>query len=132
MTFLKILYAALALAFAAGAPAVAQMKPPVPMTPAQFAGASPGASVQIVVRVVTVDRSKVAAELLERKTDSDYVVTGKRVHLVCPDGVTFVMGGAGDIAPGAVLFVDGVATKPYRADVKKVVVLTKFITVEAR
>lgn len=95
----------------------------------QFAGVAAGDQVQIVVRVVAVNRAKVAAELLDRKTDSDYVTTGKRVNLVCPDGVSFVMGSAGDIAPGAVLFVYGVATKPYRADVKKVVVLSKFITV---
>lgn len=112
-------------------PASAQMSqtPPRPMSPADFAQASIGQSVQIAVRVQRVDRTTLYAELLERETDTLNKATGKQVVLYFPDGTPVIMGSVSDVAPGAVLFVYGVLTKAGHVDAKRVVVDTKYVTV---
>ena len=111
---------------------VAQMmhKPPVPMTPQQFAAAQPGQNVQIAVRVVRVNRTMLYGDLLQRKTDTTSKTTGRRVTLYFADGTPVVMGSARDITPGAVLYVYGVVTKAGHVDVKQAVVDTRFVQVE--
>ena len=125
----QMLFAVLAALFAA-APAAAQMAPPIPMTPAQFSSAVSGANVTLVLRVSTYARSTLEGELLERVSDSRYTQSGKNVELYLPPETPFVMGSAADLKAQAVIFVYAVATTPEHADVKKVVVVTPYVTVE--
>ncbi len=125
----QMLYVVLAALFAA-APAGAQMAPPIPMTPAQFSSAVSGANVTLVLRVATYSRSTLDGELLERESDSRYKQSGKNVELYLPPETPFVMGSASDLKAQAVIFVYAVATTPGHADVKKVVVVTPYVTVE--
>lgn len=125
----------LAITLALGAiafPALAQMNaaPPVPMTPAQFSHAAAGDSVQIAVRVKQAERSTLDTELLERITDSRNRATGTHVQIFFPDGTPVIMGAASDVKPGAVLFVYGIVTKAGHVDAKRVVVDTKYVTVQ--
>ena len=112
-------------------PALAQMGhgPPLPMTPAQFSQAASGQSVQIEVRIRGVNRSTLEAELLARESDSTLRLTGQSVSVFFPDGTPVVMGVPSDVASGAVLFVYGILTKPGHVDAKRVVVVTKVVTV---
>jgi len=103
--------------------------PPVPMSPAQFAQAAPGHSVEISVRVKRVDRSTLYTELLAQETATQAKVTGKEVVIFFADGTPVVMGGASDVTAGATLYVYGVLTKPAHVDAKRVVVDTKYVTV---
>jgi hypothetical protein len=112
------------------ATAGAQMGPPVPMTVAQYASATSGQDVILAVRVATLARSTLDAELLERVTDSRYRATHKRVVLYLAAETPFVMGSIADVKPGAVIFVYGVATTAGHADVKKVIVVTPYAKVE--
>jgi hypothetical protein len=113
-------------------PALAQMGhgAPVPMSPAEFAQANSGQSVQIEVRVRSVSRSTLDAELLARQTESVAKTTGKIVTIFFPDGTPVVMGAASDVSQGAILFVSGVLTKPGHVDAKRVVLVTKYVTVQ--
>jgi hypothetical protein len=103
---------------------------PAPMSPQEFAATHAGQNAQIEVRVQRVNRTTVTAELLQHETDTQSKATGKTVTLYLPDGTPVIMGSAGDIGPGALLFVNGVVTAPGHIDVKRVVVLTKYLTVE--
>lgn len=115
---------------AAGGMARAQMAPPVPMTAAQFASSTTGASVTLVVRVDRLAREALDAELLERVNDSLYKTTGKRVSLYVPAETSFVMGSMADLRPGAIVFVYAVTTTAWHADVKRVIVVTPYAKVE--
>jgi len=110
--------------------ASAQMAPPIPMTPRQFESSSTGQSVTLVVRVDRLARTSVDAELLERLDDSHYRTTGKRVALYLPAETSFVMGTMADLRPGAIVFVYAVTTTAAHADVKRVIVVTRYVTVE--
>jgi hypothetical protein len=130
---LKLLAASAAIVIVCFTTAQAQMmghNPPIPMTLEQFAKATPGQSVQIAVRIISIKRSTLYAELLQHETDTVSKATGKHVQLYFADGTPVVMGTAADITPGAVLYVYGVVTKPYNVDVKRAVVDTKFVKVE--
>jgi hypothetical protein len=127
---MKYLVVSILAALLAAAPAGAQMAPPVPMTPAQFAAAASGQDVTLVVRVNSFERTALVADLLSRVSDSRYKATGKSVALYVPAETPFVMGSAADLQPNAVVFVYGVATTPGRADVKKIVVVTPYVTIE--
>ena len=127
MKYIAILSLGLALLTA---PALSQMKPPVPMTPSQFGHAVTGQSIAILVRVVALKRTSLSAELLDRESDSVYKATGKIVELYLPEDTPVIMGSFESIKPGAELFVYGVATTPGGADVKKIVVLTSYIRIE--
>lgn len=123
------LFLALAGALSA-ATADAQMGPPIPMTAGQFANSTSGQDVILAVRVDTLARTKLDAELLERVTDSRYRATGRRIVLYLAAETLFVMGSITDVKPGAIIFVYGVATATGHADVKKVVVVTPYAKVE--
>jgi hypothetical protein len=112
------------------APALAQMKPPAPMTAAQFSQSVAGQSLVLAVRVTGRDRDTVHAGLLARRDDSHYVATGTPVELYFPADTPVVMGTDADVKAGAVLFVDAVATTRGHADVKRVTVITPYITVQ--
>jgi hypothetical protein len=127
---MKRFYTFLTLAVLLSAPALAQMAPPVPMTPADYANVATGQPVELVVRVTSFRRTALAAELLSRETDTLYRATGKSVDLYFPADTPVVMGTAADVKPGAILYVDGVATSPGHADVKKAVALTGYVKVE--
>ncbi len=129
----RLLILASAIAFADTQFAGAQMmahKPPVPMSPQQFARAVAGQSVQIAVRVTAIKRNTLFAQLLEHETDALSKATAIRVTLYYPDGTPVIMGTARDIVPGAVLFVYGVVTRPGHVDVKQAVVDTRFVRVQ--
>ena len=133
MKHLRSLLTGCVLVVSLCANAVAQMAghaPPVPMTPAQFAAASIGQNVQIAVRVDTVKRSTVLANLLAHETDSLSKDTRERVTLYLPSDAPVIMGTASDVVPGAVLYVFGVLTKPGNVDVKQLVIDTKYMKVE--
>lgn len=100
------------------------------MTPRQFAERAPGQSVQIAVRVTSVQRTTVVGELLAHETDTLSRATGQTVRLYVSSGTPVIMGAPGDIVPGAILFVYGIVTKPNSVDVKQVVVDTKYVKVE--
>lgn len=122
---------ALLFALDAAAASAQMMKPPASISAQAFDQARTGQSVQLAVRVTKIARSKVWAELLDARSDGTYDPTGKIVLLTCPDGTPFVMGTPADLVRGAVLFVYAVATKPDRADAKKIVVVTKFATIHS-
>jgi hypothetical protein len=84
----------------------------------------------LAVRVDRLVRTALDAELLERVTDSRYRATGKHVTLYLSSETPVVMGSIADVKPGAIVFVYGVATTAGHADVKKVVVVTPYATVE--
>jgi hypothetical protein len=130
MKQIRSAFAALMLAASLGGAAFAQMKPPTTMTAQQFARATVGQSVEIAVRVQSRDRTTLHAEFLEQRSDATYRATGKYVDLYFPDGTPIVMGTAGDVAAGAVLFVSGVAAKQNAADVKRVTVITNYVHVQ--
>ena len=113
----------------AAAPLAAQMKPPTPLTAAQFAQAVPGESLVLAVRVVSRERDAVRGEILERRDDAHYRATGATVELYYPKETPVVMGTDGDVKPGAVLFVHAVATTRGRADVKQATIVTPYVSV---
>ena len=120
---------AFALTTGCATPAYAQMHASNPMDVQQFSGAQAGQPVQLVVRIDNINRSAIHAEILERKSEGVYKATRKHVTLYFADGTPVVMGGAADLKPGAVVFVYGVATKKDNADVKQVVVMTRYAQV---
>ena len=129
----RILFASSIIALAYPQSAGAQMmghKPPVPMSPQQFAQAVAGQNVQIAVRVTAVKRNTLSAQLLQHETDSRSRATATRVILYYADGTPVVMGTARDIVPGAVLFVYGIVTRAGHVDVKQAVIDTRFVKVE--
>jgi hypothetical protein len=121
---------ALAAFLATALPATAQMHAPIPMTKAQFENAAIGASVQIAVRVTSAKRTTVEGELLQALSETQYATTGTTVQLYVPADTPVVMGSAADIKPGAVLYLFAVVTGRDRADVKKAVVSTQYVTVK--
>ena len=130
MTFLK----ALLLAIVFAVPMVwaeAQMRPPVPLTSRQFADAPPGQPVKLAVRVESAGASSLRGEVLTRRSDSRYARTGSQIELSYDARVPIVMGSPGDLTPGAVLFVDAVAAARGRAEVRRFVVVTKYVTLES-
>lgn len=104
--------------------------PPQPMTPEQFGRVLPGQSVQISVRVDRVGRSTLYATLLQRQTDTVAKATRQHVVLYFGGGTPVIMGSADDVVAGAALFVYGVVTSANHVDAERVVVDTKFVTVE--
>lgn len=119
-----------ALGFAAfPALVAAQMHAPTPMTKAQFESTPAGSPVQLVVRVTALQREALQADLLAQIDASHYKPTGTRLNLYFPAQTPILMGSAGDVKPGAVLYVYAVATSRDRADVKKAVVVTPYATV---
>lgn len=130
-SFLSI--SALAALFAvAPLVAAAQMmgKPPIPMTPDAFAASAAGQMVQIAVRVDSVKRSTVTGHVLQHETDTRARLSNRRVTLFLPGGTPVVMGSASDVVPGAVLYVYGIVTKPDNVDAKRVVIDTRYVTVD--
>lgn len=107
----------------------AQMHAPPPMSKAQFESTPAGSPVQIVVRVTTLQREALAADLLAQVDASHYKPTGTHLNLYFPAQTPVLMGSAGDVKPGALLYVYAVATSRDRADVKKIVVVTPYATV---
>lgn len=99
------------------------------MSPAQFAQAAAGQSVEIAVRIKRVDRSTLFTELLAHETETRAKATGKEVIIFFADGTPVVMGAASDVTAGATLYVYGVVTKPGYVDAKRAVVDTKYVTV---
>ena len=116
--------------FVTAAPAWAQMKPPAPVTAAQFAQSVPGQSLVLAVRVTGRDRDMVHADLLARRDDSHYVKTATSVELYFPSDTPVVMGSDADVKAGAVLYVYAVATTRGHADAKRVTVVTPYVTVQ--
>ncbi len=114
-----------------GAPAIAQMGPPPQlMSPEQLSRATVGQSVQIEVRVQRVERSTLYGEFLAHSTDAVSKATGKPVVIFFPDGTPVIMGSAADVASGTVLFVYGILTGAGHVDAKRVVVVTKYVTIQ--
>lgn len=122
--------AALAIALGFPLPVFAQMRPPIPMTQDQYTHAVAGQSITIAVRVDSVNRTDVRAKLLERVNDTLYTKTGTTVRLFIADGTPVVMGSAEDVKPGAVLFVYGISTARDRADAKRLIAVTQYVTVK--
>ena len=114
---------------AASPPAIAQMKPPTPLTAQQFAEAVAGQLVVLAVRVTSRTRDTVHANLLERIDDAHYLATGTNVDLFFPSDTPVVMGSDTDVKAGAVLYVHAVATTRNQADVKQATVVTQYVTV---
>lgn len=126
--------AALVCAAALAAPVSAQMMgghdEAKPLTAAQFAAASAGQMVQIEVRVRTIQRSNVQAQLLQQTGGRTAKNTGKTIRMFMPESTPVVMGSTSDVVPGAVLYVYGIVTKPGYVDAKRVVVATRYMTVQ--
>ncbi len=112
------------------APAMAQMRPPTPLTAAQFAGARPGQSVQLVVRVDNIKGTNVRATLLEQIGDEKYKATKQHIQLYFPEQTPVVMGTSRDVASNAILSIAAVATKVNQADIKQVTVITNYVKVQ--
>lgn len=122
--------AVIAIALQTPLAAVAQMRPPIPMTQAQYSRAVPGQNITIAVRVDSVNRTDVHAQLLERVNDTLYTNTKRNLRLFVADGTPVVMGSAADVKPGAVLFVYGISTARDRADAKRLIAVTQYVTVK--
>lgn len=118
------------LAASLTAPAGAQMKPPIPMTAAQFSQAVAGAPVQLAVRLTSRERNVLRAVILDRRDDTHYRATNNAVELFFPVQTPVVMGSDADLQPGAVLFVNAIATTPGHADVKRATVITAYVKVD--
>lgn len=101
------------------------------MTQAQFESAPTGSNVQLMVRVVSLKRDTLHADLLAQVDSSHYKTTGTQVDLYFPADTPLMMGGSADVKPGAVLYVYAVATMRDRADVKRAVVVTPYATVSS-
>ncbi|MDB5043501.1 MAG: hypothetical protein JWN27_4227 [Candidatus Eremiobacteraeota bacterium] len=124
-----LIAASIAALLATASPAVAQMQPPTPLSASEFASAAVGSRVSIAVRVDARARSTVRAELLDRETDERYRATGARVELYQSDGTPVVMGTPADVKPGAVAIVTAVVTGKRRADLKRIIILTPYVSV---
>jgi hypothetical protein len=127
---MKHLLAAALAGLITTAPAFAQMKPPSPMTAAQFSQSVAGQSLVLAVRVTGRERDTLHAGLLARRDDSHYTDTGTPVELYFPADTPVVMGTDADVKAGAVLFVYAVATTRGHADVKRVTVVTPYVSVQ--
>lgn len=125
-TFIAASFAAL---LASTVPAAAQMQPPTPLSASEFASAAVGSRVSLAVRVDARVRSIVRAELLDRETDERYHATGVRVELYQAGGTPIVMGTPADVKPGAVAIVTAVVTGKRRADLKRIIILTSYVSV---
>ena len=84
---------------------------------------------QIVVRVTSLQRENLQADLLAQVDASHYKTTGTQLDLYFSADTPVVMGSAADVKAGAVLYIYAVATTRNRADVKKAVVVTPFVKV---
>jgi hypothetical protein len=124
-----LIAASFAALLASTSPAAAQMQPPTPLSANEFASAAVGSRVSVAVRVDAHVRSTVRAELLDRETDERYRATGARVELYQSDGTPVVMGTAADVKPGAVAIVTAVVTGKRRADLKRIIILTPYVSV---
>lgn len=126
----RILSIVFVLIAASSAAATAQMHSTPAMTVREFSSTASGQPIQVAVRVESLNRTALHAQMLERRSEGVYASTGKRITLYFPDGTPVIMGSAADIAPGAVLFIYGVATKHGEADVKRVVVMSRYVQVK--
>lgn len=108
----------------------AQMGPPIPMTSQQLTHTARGGSVELVVRIESIQRQIVSAMVLDRKTDTEYATSKVHAQLDVPEGTPVVMGTLRDLVPKAIVYVTGVVTRPSTVDVKKVVVLTLYVKVD--
>ena len=109
--------------------AAGQMQPPQPMTTAESQSAPSGSPVQIVVRVTSLQRENLQADLLAQVDASHYKTTATQLDLYFSADTPVVMGSVADVKAGAVLYIYAVATAHNRADVKKAVVVTPFVKV---
>ena len=108
------------------------MAPPISLTPDQFHAAPVGKAVEIAIRLRSASRSTLSGELLRRIDDSHYALGGRTVSVFLSDDVPFVMGSRADLTPGAVVFVNGVATGHDRADAKKLLIVTKYVKIASK
>ena len=104
------------------------MGPPIPMTAAQFANASTGQNVEVLIKVDSFERTTLRGHLAEYVKDSSYRLTSQTVTFFCPPDVQVVMGSADDIKPGSAVYVYAVVTSAGHADAKKAVVVTQYTT----
>ena len=109
--------------------AAQMMGPPPSLSAKDFAGVSAGQPVSIVVRVKSLKRTTMRAEILDKQTEGDYRATGTEVELYFPQSTQIIMGTKSDVVRGAVLAISAVATKRAMADAKKAVVITQYVKV---
>lgn len=103
----------------------------VPQVPAALiAKAGPGARIEPVVKLdAPAARSGYAAEMLQSIGPADFRTSGLRLEIVVDPAVSFVMGGASDLKPGAVAQVRGTLDSGHRLHADRIVLLTHVVRV---
>ena len=91
-------------------------------------GGSIGSPMKAIVRVdALVDVHTIAAEVLERQTDSIYAGTHAQVRVVLANDAAFVMGHVSDIKPGAIIEAIGTRQDLTTLRAARIVILTGYV-----
>jgi hypothetical protein len=95
-----------------------------------FASTSPGSSAKAVVRLESVKGKELKGSLLEKQSDSVYLLPSERtptVSAVLTADTSVVMGKPEDVAVGAVVQLAGILDANHVLQTNQVVILTGFV-----
>ncbi len=95
-----------------------------------FASIAPGSSAKAVVRLDSVKGKELKGTLLEKQSDTSYLVPSERTQAVVADlnpDTSVVMGKPGEIAVGAVVQLSGTIDAGHVLQTNQVVILTGYV-----
>ena len=97
----------------------------------QFAQATPGAKIKLVIEITdSAPAGTIRGKLLQKKTETIYVRTPTQVMVRSSAQTKLVMGQQSDVHPGAVVHVTGTAGKDHNIDAEQIVILTGYVQVQ--
>jgi hypothetical protein len=106
---------------------------PVTVAAATILAATPGERINAMVRIENSTAADVyTAVLLESSGGADYTETPTHMRIVLDAATAFIMGGAADIKPGAVVQVSGETDATHTLHARKVVILSGYVRVDPR
>lgn len=132
MKYLITALLAASLSFSATLSTSAQMMgmgAPTAQNAKAFRGAHPGAAITLALRIQTVSRSTVTAQILDPQGGKNYRATRERATLYFSSDAPVVMGARDDVKAGALVIADVIVTKAGHGDLKRVVVLNSYMSV---
>ncbi|HMK30381.1 MAG TPA: hypothetical protein VK473_11905 [Terriglobales bacterium] len=99
----------------------------------QFGSLAPGSKVKVVVAVESVSpEGLIHGEVLDKKSEEDYVHSRKAVNIRSDAATTFVMGKQSDLRPAAVVHVSGKLLEDRSLRAEQIVILTGYVQVQER
>lgn len=132
MKYICTALVALGLLFFAALPTNAQMMgmgAPTAQTAQAFRSARAGSAITLALRVETVSRTTLRAQILNPAGGKKYVATRDRATLYFNADAPVIMGTHDDVKPGALVIADVIVTQAGRGDIKRVVVLNSYMSV---